>query len=83
LAVHLDGRHYPGAVFTELIYFINVDTRIHELTLSTESGKFYQLHPVYLAGGAADQRVVSQARYDQLTGRFTVPARTALVYVVH
>jgi pullulanase/glycogen debranching enzyme len=83
LAVHLDGRDYPGAVFKELIYFINVDTRIHELTLSAEQGKYYQLHPVHLAGGTADQRVVSQARYDQSTGRFTVPARTALVYVVH
>jgi hypothetical protein len=83
LAVHLDGRDYPGAVFKVLIYFINVDTRIHELTLSAEQGKYYQLHPVHLAGGTADQRVVSQARYDQSTGRFTVPARTALVYVVH
>jgi hypothetical protein len=83
LAVHLDGKDYPGAVFKELIYFVNVDTCIHELSLSAEHGKLYQLHPVHLAGGAADQRVVAQAGYDQLTGRFTVPARTALVYVVH
>jgi pullulanase-type alpha-1,6-glucosidase len=82
LAVHLEGKDYPGAVFSELIYFINVDTISHELVLKDEQGKPYQLHPVHLATGAADTRVRAQAGYEAKTGQFVVPARSALVYVV-
>jgi hypothetical protein len=80
--VHIDGKGYAGAMFKELIYFVNVDTRAHELILNGEKGKGYQLHPVHLASHAADKRVPAQAAYDAATGRFTVPARSALVYVV-
>jgi pullulanase/glycogen debranching enzyme len=82
LAVHLDGKDYSGAVFKELIYFVNVDTHAHDLVLNGEQAKPYQLHPVHLASSAADKRVPTQAAYDTATGRFTVPARSALVYVV-
>jgi hypothetical protein len=37
-----------------------------------EAGKAYRLHPVQ-AGAAA--------RYDAATGSFTIPARTAIVFV--
>jgi pullulanase len=40
------------------------------------------LHPVQAAATAADARVRDSARVDVPSGRFTVPARTAVVYVV-
>lgn len=82
LVAHLDGTHYPGAKFKELIYFVNVHKVAHGIALPDEQGKDYVLHPVHLAHHAADQRVAAQARYEANTGVFTVPARTALVYVV-
>jgi len=39
------------------------------------------LHPVHLAAGAADTRA-AQATYDAGSGTFTIPARTAVVFVV-
>jgi pullulanase len=37
---------------------------------------------VHRASGATDRRAAEQARYDAASGRFTVPARTAVVFVV-
>ena len=82
LAGHLDGVGYPGAVFQELLYFVNVDKTAHELLLPSEAGKSYVLHPVHLAQNAADKRPAVQAGFDSRSGRFVIPARTALVYVV-
>ncbi|MCY7312619.1 MAG: DUF3372 domain-containing protein, partial [Pseudoxanthomonas sp.] len=81
IAGHLDGRGYPGAGFREVLYLINVDKQPHTLLLPTERDKVYVLHPVQRAPGAADTRA-AQARYDPVTGSFTLPARSALVYVV-
>ncbi len=82
LAAHLDGRGYDGAQFSELLYLANVDKVPHTLVIDAERGKHYQLHPVHRAARAADQRVAKQARYEPAQGRFVVPARTALVFVV-
>ena len=81
LAAHLNGRGYAGAKFSELLYLVNVDKVPHQLLIVPEQGKRYVLHPVHLAPGVADKRVAAQARYEPSTGRFTVPARTALVLV--
>ena len=78
---HVDGKGYPGANFKELLYFVNVDKVAQTLTLPQEAGKAYSLHPVHTAKSAADQRPLS-ATHDAATGRFTLPARTALVYVI-
>ena len=78
---HMDGEGYPGAHFKELLYFINVDKVAQTLTLPQEAGKSYRLHPVHTAKSAADKRPLA-AKLDSATGRFTVPARTALVYVI-
>ena len=77
----LDGKIYPGAHFRELLYFINVSPETQTLTLPQEMGKSYRLHPVHTAKTAADKRPL-RAHYDATAGRFTVPARTALVYVI-
>ena len=78
---HIDGQGYPGANFKELLYFINVDKVAQTLTLPQEAGKAYRLHPVHTAKTAADPRPLS-AQLEAATGRFTLPARTALVYVI-
>ena len=81
LAGHLDGNGYAGANFREVLYFINVDKVAQALTIPEEAGKAYALHPVHLAANAADRRA-AQATYDRTTGRFTLPPRTAVVFVV-
>ncbi len=80
--VHLDGRGYAGAAFKELLYFVNVDKLAHDLVLPQEAGKHYHLHPVQAASGAADARVRTSAQYDPPSGRFVVPARSGVVFVV-
>ncbi len=82
IAGHLQGRGYPGAGFRDVLFLVNVDTDAHTLQFDGERGKQYVLHPVHRAPGAADRRAAESSRYDAGTGRFTVPARTAVVFVV-
>ena len=82
LVGHLNGRGYPGANFSELLYFVNVDTQAQDITLPDQAGKAYQLHPVQAAAVAADARVRNGAPVDSATGRFSIPARSAVVYVL-
>ncbi len=78
---HLDGVSYPGAGFKEVLYLLNADAKAQTLELAEEIGKPYVLHPVQRSQEGADPRV-REARYQPKRGRFTVPARTAVVYVV-
>lgn len=82
IAAHLQGEGYPGARFGEVLYLVNVDLRSHALQFDAERGKRYVLHPVHRALGAGDRRPAEASRYDPDSGRFTVPARTAVVFVV-
>jgi len=82
IAGHLQGRGYPGANFSEMLYLVNVDTEPHTLQFDGERDKRYVLHPVHRASGATDRRVAEQASYDAANGQFNVPARTAVVFVV-
>jgi pullulanase len=81
LVGRLNGVGYPGANFDELVYVINVDKTAKQLTLPALAGRALELHPVHTAAGAADQRA-QQAAFDVATGRFSVPARTAVAFVV-
>jgi pullulanase/glycogen debranching enzyme len=82
LAGHLDGSNLDGAGFRELLYLVNVDLNPQSIVVPEEKGKAYVLHPVHTSPTAADPRPL-EARYEAATGRFTVPARTALVWVVN
>jgi pullulanase/glycogen debranching enzyme len=82
VAGHLDGHGLPGAGFGEILYLLNVSPQAQVLDLPGERGKRYVLHPVQLAADAADPRPREQARFDPARGRFTVPPRTVLVYVL-
>jgi len=82
IAGHLDGRGHPGAGFREVLYLLNASPEPQRLDLPGERGKRYVLHPVHLSPGAADRRPREQAHFDSRRGRFDLPPRTALVYVL-
>jgi pullulanase/glycogen debranching enzyme len=81
VVAHLDGRGYPGAGFSDILYLVNVSPRAQVLVLPDEARRPYVLHPVQRAPGAVDRRPL-QAVFDAASGRVTVPARTAVVYVI-
>ncbi len=81
MAGHVDGRGLAGAGFAELLYLVNADKQPATLALPALKGHAFVLHPVHRAAGAADTRV-RESSWDAATGTVTVPARTALVYVV-
>jgi len=83
LAGHLNGVGYAGAGFKELLYLVNVDKAARTVTIDALKGKAFVLHPVHTSASAADKRPAASASFVSGTGAFTVPARTALVYVVN
>jgi pullulanase len=81
LAGHVNGNGYAGANFKELVYFINVGTAAQTVTIAALAGKAFVLHPAHTSG--ADRRPATAARYNAADGAFTLPARTAVVFVVN
>ena len=77
----IDGRGYPGAQFAELVYVVNVDKQPKSLAVPALQGRALQLHPAQAAATAADVRVREGARFDPASGRISVPARSAVVFV--
>jgi pullulanase/glycogen debranching enzyme len=81
LVGHLEGAGYEGANFREVLYLINAAVDTRTLVLTEEAGKRWVLHPVHRASSAADH-AVRDARVVPATGRFTIPPRTGVVFVV-
>jgi pullulanase len=77
----IDGRGLPGAKFGALLVVLNADKQSHALDLPALKGRHWRLHPVHLATHAADARIAREAVVDDAGGRFTVPARAAVVFV--
>ncbi|WP_338766339.1 alpha-1,6-glucosidase domain-containing protein [Massilia sp. METH4] len=80
IAGRLDGAGYDGAGFEAVLYLINVDKVPRSIAVPQEAGRNWHPHPVHTSSSAADPRALD-ARYDASTGRFTIPARTAVVFV--
>ena len=80
VAGHLDGTGLEGP-FDEVLYVLNVSPEPQSLELPEDAGKAWVLHPVQAAAEAADTRA-KQARYAAGEGRFVVPGRTAVVFVI-
>ena len=59
--------------------FVDVDAAT--ITLPDTANENWLLHPVQQRRGA-DERVRKQARFDITTGQFSVPARSAVVFVL-
>ncbi|HEY0992206.1 MAG TPA: pullulanase-type alpha-1,6-glucosidase, partial [Kofleriaceae bacterium] len=84
IAAHIDGRgldRHLGHADDDLIYLVNVDRTAHTLTIAAEKDKRYRLHPVHRRFDATDRRPATSAAYDRATGAFTIPPRTAVVFV--
>ena len=64
-----------------MLVVLNVDRQPHALELPELKGRHWRLHPVHLAAHAADTRIAREAVADDASGRFTVPARAAVVFV--
>lgn len=76
IAAHLDGRGYAGARFAGITYLINVDKLAHTVVDAQARGKRMRVH----TGHTADSRALG-SKFDSASGAFTVPARTAVVFV--
>ncbi|HEY4080296.1 MAG TPA: alpha-1,6-glucosidase domain-containing protein [Burkholderiaceae bacterium] len=81
LAAVIDGQGYAGANFKRLAYFINTGTETQYLLVPEEKGQPYALHPVLARKEAADKSA-KLAHFEPLTGLFSVPPRSAVVFVV-
>jgi len=77
----LDGRGHPGAGFAGILYLLNASPQAQVLELPELRGQRWRLHPLQRGPHAADPRV-REARHEPARGRFTVPPRTVLVYVL-
>ena len=80
LVGHLDGKGLAGARFRELVYLINVDVAAQRVAVPAVKGRALVLHPVHRSPGAADARAL-QAVFDAENGSFSLPPRTAVVFV--
>ncbi len=77
----IDGRGLADAKFGAVLVAFNVDKQPHRLDLPELRGRGWQLHPVQRDARAADRRVAREARVDDAAGLFTLPARSAVVFV--
>ena len=75
----IDGSAFPDANFGGVQYFLNADTAPHTIDLPASRGDAWSLHPVHANGADARAR---KATFDANRGRFTIPARTAVVFVL-
>jgi pullulanase len=82
LVGQLNGDGYAGAGFKELIYVVNVDKVAQTVTIDALKAKPLALHPVHRAMTAADKRA-ADATYAADSGAFSIPARTAVVFVAN
>jgi pullulanase len=80
IAELIDGRGLAGARFGAVLVVLNADRRPHALDLPALRGRGWRLHPVQRAPHAADARIADEARVDDATGRFSIPARSAVVF---
>jgi pullulanase-type alpha-1,6-glucosidase len=81
LVGELDGRGRSDAGFDGLLYVVNAATTPQSFALPGAAGAAWRLHPVQARPGAADRRVAREARFAPATGVFTIPARSAVVFV--
>ena len=81
IAGHLDGEGMPGAAIREVLYLVNVSPESQSLRLPEEAGKAYVLHPLQ-AGRGTRSIIARSRRVTTRDGGFTVPGRTAVVFVI-
>jgi pullulanase-type alpha-1,6-glucosidase len=80
VAIDIDGQGLRGARYKRLVALINVDVQAHQVSDTSLRGRPLTLHPVQASARAADPRA-RQASFVSRSGTFSVPARTAVVFV--
>ncbi|WP_269106756.1 pullulanase-type alpha-1,6-glucosidase [Massilia sp. TS11] len=78
IALRIDGRGHAGANWQSVTVLINVTPAALSLTVPELIGKNLSLHPQQAAG--VDARVKA-ASYSSASGSFSIPARSAAVFV--
>ena len=82
----LDGQaaaqRLQGAGYGKLMLLFNVSPAPQVLQIPSTVAQDWVLHPVLRSVDAADPRAARDAAFDPAQGRFTVPGRTAVVYVL-
>jgi len=76
----LDGDQLADANWKSVAYLINVSQTEQQVQIHELQHHRFQLHPVHLSPGAADQRINNEAKFSAQDG-FTIPARSAVVFV--
>jgi len=82
VVAELDGAGLPGAGFRRILLGFNAATQPRALVVDGARGRPWVLHPVHRAPSAADRVAATQAGFDRASGRFTVPGRSAVVWVL-
>jgi len=82
VAGELDGRGLAGARFQHVLYLLNTSPAAQAITIDSARGQAWVLHPVHRARQAADTVAARQSAFDRSQGRFTVPPRTAVAFVI-
>lgn len=79
---YLARRRPDGADFGELLYSNTLNKAAQAIASHARTSKPWPLHPELCDESADEPRPRQDVTHDRATGRFTVPPRTALVYVV-
>lgn len=79
IAGRIDGMAFPDAGFGAVQFFLNAGTEAHTVVVPQSRGEAWALHPVHRTATDARAR---EARFERRSGRFTIPARTAVVFVL-
>lgn len=82
LAWTIDARGLPGGGFAQVLALVNVDVQPLDFRWPEARGRAWSLHPVLATPQAADAATLRNARFDVATGGFTLPPRTAAVWVL-
>lgn len=79
--MHIDGEkpgRYPDARYRSVAVLFNVDKEAKTIAIPELKGRKFKLHQVQVS---SPDPVVKTSGYGDADGSFTIPARTAAVFV--
>lgn len=77
----IDGRDHSESPHAAVLYAVNVALQPVEVEVAEARGRDFRLHPALAAADAADVRA-REAVFDAESGRLSLPARTAVLFVL-
>ena len=82
LAWTLDASGLPGSGQRRLLAAVNLAPEPVQFSWPAAVGQAWRLHPTLAAPQAADERLRHEARHEPATGQFSLPGRSAVVWVL-